>query len=236
MLESVTRAWQRIRYLRRGIGLRRTVLRVCQRVIAPVYRRETGYLVVRDVPQKSSSDPVNEGGENGVDDCVVLDSLDDLRAVERYIPATIPISDLRSHLALDPRSMVVLARQSGAGALGDGVVGYRTCRRGQFSAFWVELPIADDILFVVDTEVLPEHRGKRVQSRLRAATFEYCRKRGLRKSCGHVSAHNQPSIVAHTRSEEDAIVARTEFVSVLGGLFTSGTSPEQIRRAIEASG
>ena len=195
-MESIPRAWQRIRYLRRGIGVRRTVSRVCRKVIAPVYRYETGYVVVRDVPERSSSDRLNEGGENRVDDCVVLDSLDDLRAVERYIPKSISISNVRSHLALDPGSVVILARHSGAGALGDGVVGYRTCRRGQFSAFWVEGRIADDVLFVVNTEVLPQYRGKRIQSRIRAATFEYCRRRGIRKICGHVSAHNRPSIVA----------------------------------------
>ena len=236
MSTHILRLWKRLQYLHRGIGLKRMTLRIAQKIVAPVYRHEVAYIVVRDVKQRGSPKLPKGNNRGHVDtECVVLETLESLKQVLSELPSSIPIDSLINHLTAGPERILILARRLKVTGSGKQVIGYRRCETGIFSALGVRAKIAGDILFVHHTEILPDYRGHRIQQAIRDATYRYCQRNGLHKICGVVLAHNLPSIMAHTRNREDRTVGVVEVVSVLGGLFKSTTPMEKIKSAIEDS-
>lgn len=237
MLSYILEKWQRVQYLYYGIGFKDMTLRIAQKIISPLYQHEVGYIIVRNVQARDPLVPQSGVKDNVGTECIILETLESLRCVECEIPSPITVNKLKSHLVHGSESIIVLARRPNSTGSGNEVVGYRTCQRGIFFTPWLKKSLSSDILFVLDTEVLPQYRGQRIQHIIRAATYEYCQINGLKKICGVVLAHNRPSIVAHTRASEEKIAVGTvELVSVFGGLFKWVTPWEKIKIALENSG
>jgi GNAT superfamily N-acetyltransferase len=221
--------WQRLQYLWRGIGFTGTVKRIAARILSPIYRRQVVYIVVRDVTLQEPAGLRNRDEPDT--ECIVLEAPEDIRALRGDLPDSIPYDTLRRHLAARPANIVILAfRTHGARR---ECAGYRTCARGLVQILGLSGHVSSDILCAVHTEVLPPYRGTRVQQALRAATYEYCRRKGLRRICGFISTHNRPSVRAHTRHDEDRIVGTIQSRALLGNLVKRATPWKQVAEAID---
>lgn len=125
--------------------------------------------------------------------------------------------------------MFLACRPKDTGA-GKDVVGYNISQRGVFLVFGRTRRISPEFLFGRYTEVLPAHRGRKVQEALLRVRMAYCRAHGLKKRCGTIGVENRPSIISIRQSY--TIAGTIERVSVLGGLFTWETPWERIEEVL----
>lgn len=220
-----------LRYFYRGTGVTGVVLQIARKLIAPFYQREVQYILIQSIESQDAADPVNKEGDSSGTECLILESSESLCAVESEIPSSFrySVADLKEHLAQG--CIVFLARRPKNTGSGKEVVGYNISQRGVFSAFGRKRRISSDILFTHYTEVLPEHRGQRIQQILIRARIEYCQMNRLKKRCATVGTENRPSILAAMRVAP-TIVGTIERVSVLGGLFVWETPWERIEEAL----
>lgn len=236
MFMRFANAWLRFRYLYRGIGAKGTFLRIFQKIIAPIYRYEVGYITFRYVNPGPDPDVPGPDRDSMGTHAVVLETPAALRAFEKEIPGSIPLDRLKKHLSQGKGWIIVLARRPAASGQGCEVVGYRLCRRGYFSALGIRGTVSPEFLFILHNEVIPKYRGQRVQFTARVAMDDYCRRHGITKICGFVLAHNKPSLRSFTRDTKDpsrTFLGTVESVSILGGLFKRATPWEEIRRCLE---
>lgn len=219
-----------LRYFYRGTGVTGVVLQIARKLIAPIYQREVQYILTKSVESQDAADPVNEEGDSPGTECIVLESSESLCAMETEIPSSFrySVEDLKEHL--EQGCTVFLARRPMITGSGKEVVGYNISQRGVFSAFGRKRRISSDIFFSHYTEVLPEHRGRKIQQLLVRARIEYCRINGLKKRCTTVGTENRPAILAGLRVEK--IAGTIVRVSVVGGLFVWETPWERIEEAL----
>jgi GNAT superfamily N-acetyltransferase len=219
-----------LRYFCRGTGVTGAVHQIARKLIAPIYRRDVQYILLRSVESQDAAAPGNAEGDSPRTECITLESSGSLRALESEIPSSFrySVEDLEEHL--EQGCVVFLARRPKNTGSGKEVVGYNISQRGVFSAFGRTRRISSDVFFSRYTEVLPEYRGRRIQQILVRARIEYCRVHGLTKRCTTVGTENRPAILAGLRAE--TIAGTIEQVSVLGGLLVWETPWERIEDAL----
>jgi GNAT superfamily N-acetyltransferase len=221
-----------LRYFYRATGLAGVTAQITRKVIAPIYRREVQYILIRDVESPDAPDPRTEVGDSPGTECIVLESPEALRPMESEIPSSFrySVEEFREHL--EQGCVVFLARRPRDTGPGKHVVGYNISRRGAFLVFGRPRSVPSDMFFSQYTEVLPEYRGQRIQQVLIRARIEYCRAHGLKKRCTSVGTENRPAMLAGLRVER--IAGTIERVSVLGGLFVWETPWERIEEALRS--
>src|SRR4051812_11450437 len=142
-----------------------------------------------------SSVPPTEESDS---ECVIIESVRELEALRHEIPTAF-YPKLRRAVE---RSFIVGVRQSAVGAPGKQIIAYRICERGVFVAPGLRKPISPDFMFVHYAEVLPQYRGKRVATKLKAYLHRYAQARNIRWVCGAVTITNSASMAAHLRTDE----------------------------------
>ena len=133
---------------------------------------------------------------------------------------------------LDQGCALILARRAQQGGTGQEIVGYTIMELGGFSAAGIKGKIAKDILFVHYTEVAQKYRGQRIALVLTRAINEYCRKRGIIKSCTAHKTGNIPSERAFRRFSSSRLLCHAVRVSFFRGFFVWHTPWSKIERAI----
>ena len=174
-------------------------------------------------PPKNESDLATE--------CLILEPGDSLGPFAAEFP--LPFRDSFDSLQqrLEQGCTLILARRAQQGGTGQEIVGYTIMELGGFSAAGIKRKISKDILFVHYTEVAQKYRGQRIALVLTRAINEYCRKRGIIKSCTAHSTGNIPSERAF-RNFGSRILCYAVRVSVLRGLFVWHTPWKKIEKAI----
>jgi hypothetical protein len=114
---------------------------------------------------------------------------------------------------------------------GDEVVGYSIAEIGGFSATGIKRKIPKDILFVHYTEVANKHRGQRIAQVLTSARNEYCRRRGIKKSCTAHTTGNLPSERAF-RKFGSRVLCYSVRISLFKGFIVWHTPWRKIERAL----
>ena len=106
-------------------------------------------------------------------------------------------------------------------------------KKGVFSALGRKALLSPDILFVHYIEVLPGYRSQGIAKSLLRATYEYCERRGLKRTITVRSPRNQLSGQAFRQAKDSyRILGEMERISILRGLIVWHTPWRKIERAI----
>ena len=201
-----------------------------KKIIAPIYKHEIGYITLTD---EFSNKKYRDNKET---ECIVLKTPESLKVWENKISNLIPVSQLRKHLADEIGNCVIFATRPNSSGSGRNVVAYRKVQQGVFSDVWgIKGKLSSDTLFINNTEVLPEYRGKRINRMLMDATQAYCRQNGINKYIGVIGSYNQPSITHSLRWKGTKILGTIELFSLFGGLYKRVTSGDEVKKVIENS-
>jgi hypothetical protein len=172
------------------------------------------------------------GNINGVKtQCTVVESAEELHryANEFRSPFRDSLDALKRRL--DEGCTLLLARRMSARDGGDEIVGYSIAEIGGFSAAGIKKKISKDILFVHYTEVANKYRGQRIAQVLTSARNEYCRRRGIKKSCTAHTTGNVPSERAF-RKFGSRVLCYVVRISLFKGLIVWHTPWRKIERAL----
>jgi hypothetical protein len=223
---------QHLQYLYRGGRVSAVLAWVVRALLAPLYQREARYVVARKIPERSPLDSVTREKESTNGECLTLESLEALRAVEGEIPSslTYSVESLRKHLAQGCVVFLVFClprtRQERA------FVGYGIYQRGVLSVLGREKTGPANMLFGRYREMLPEYRGQRYSDILRRARDEYCRRNGVQFLCGTISPDNRPSLKSSLTRGGYQIIGTVVRVSLLRGRFVWETPWEKIEAVL----
>jgi hypothetical protein len=226
MLKRLAAQSRQLQYLYRGTGITGVIRQVGQKLIAPLYRREAQYILIRNEPEVGGGDHSNDRA--GIE-CVVIESPEALECERQDIHSVDILQKLRDRL--EKGCIVFLAYRPRATGAGREMTGYAIGQRGVFSALGRQWGIASDILFAHYEEVFPAYRGQRIQQALSRARGMYCRSHVVKRRCGVISVHNRPSLVATLRNGFviSGMIERRVF---LGGLYVWETPRERIEAAL----
>jgi GNAT superfamily N-acetyltransferase len=176
--------------------------------------------------------PSARGNSNSVtSQCTVVESAEEL---QRYVNEfRSPFRDSLDALKrrLDEGCALFLARRTNKADGGDEVVGYSIAEIGGFSVVGIKRKIPKDILFVHYTEVANKHRGQRIAQVLTSARNEYCRRRGIKKSCTAHTTGNLPSERAF-RKFGSRVLCYSVRISLFKGFIVWHTPWRKIERAL----
>jgi len=206
----------------------RSRIRAWRRFIVTHEARVIIAVPVEAVPATRAADLDDES------ECVIIETLGELESIAHEIPQPFSYSKLRK--AVEEGSFLVCVRRQLPGGAGKQVVGYRTCERAAFRSPGIRKRISPQFVFIHYAEVLPEHRGKRIAGQLREYVHQYARRRGVRWTCGVVSATNPASLAAHLRAQEGAkprIAGRIDVLYFFGGRLAIATPWWPIKKALE---
>jgi hypothetical protein len=194
--------------------------------VSPLYYREARYIVARKIPAVGSETESLDG------QCLTVESLEALRAVEGEIPPAITYSlkRLRQYLA-QGAVLFLIFRPKGPGQE-RAFVGYGIDQSRVLSVLRREKAAPFRILFTRYGETLPAYRGQRYNDTLRVAREEYCRKHALQFICGTVAPDNRSSLSVAARVGFH-IVGTAVRVSILRGRFVWETPWERIEAALQ---
>lgn len=232
-IQNMLRKSRYVSYLYQGSGIGGVLRQIARKLVAPIYQRESQYIVIRNFQEPSSMDLLNGWQDSSMTEGVIIESPEALREVQGEFEDAVLVDSLQARLAQG--CVVFVARRPRKTGSGKVVVGYFICQRGMFSALGRQQKVSPDLLFGHHTEVLPSYRGQRIYQQLRATAFEYCRTHGLKTYCGVTTTYNRSSIQAKARTGE-TIVGTVDRVAVLGGLFVWETPWEKIEAAIRGTG
>jgi GNAT superfamily N-acetyltransferase len=224
---------QHLQYLYHGGGLPAVIAWALRALLSPLYYREARHIVARKMPEQNPLDSIDEERERTDSECLTVESLEALQAVEGEIPSSItyPLESLRKYLAQGCVIFLVFCPKS-SGQERD-FVGYGIDRRSVLSVLGREKAAPFDILFGRYREILPEYRGQRYSDVLLLAREEYCRKNGVKLWCGTVSPDNRPSLKSTLARGGYQIVGTAVRVSFLRGRFVWETPWEKIEMALQ---
>ena len=198
--------------------------------VAPVYSPLMQYITVKrlDLPTPGAELPPVDTRTK----CLVVDTVDALRAVASEIPTTFrdSVEELRRRVAMG--CVVCLARRRRTDGAGYEVIGYELAERGVFSALGRRKAVAADVVFSHWAEVLPAYRGRRIHGLLFAARDAYFRPRGGAIVVGVCARWNRASLRA-LRRDGAVVVGRVRAISVLRRMIVWETPWHRIERALD---
>jgi len=224
---------QHIQYLYRGGGVPAVIAWAIQALFSPLYHREARYIVARKIPERTPRDSLAREKERTDGECLTVESLEALRAVEGEISSSITYSleSLRKYLAQGGVIFLVFSAQRTGQER--AFIGYGIYQRGVLSVLGREKAVPFNILFGRYREMLPEHRGQRYSNILRVAREEYCHKNGVQFLCGTIAPDNRPSLKSSFTRGGYQIVGTAVRVSLLRGRFVWETPWEKIEAALQ---
>ena len=229
MLKEISRKWHRLKYLYKVSPIV-MVNRLVKKIIAPIYRHEVGYITLTD----EFVNPIYK--DNRETEGIVIKTPESLKVWENEIINLIPIRELKKHLADEIGNIVIFATRPNSSGSERKVVAYRKIQQGGFSYRWgIKGKLSSDILFISNTEVLPEYRGQRISRMLMDATQDYCRQNRIGKYIGVIGSHNQPSITHALRWKGTKIIGKIELFSLFSGLYMRVTSWDKVKKIIDNS-
>lgn len=206
--------------------------RIVRRLLASLYQHQVQYIELRPLGD-GRLDIEDVAAEHRGIECVPIESAEALQPFVDEFPTTLrdSVADLQERLAGGCIAFLVRRPRD----VGDGmeVVGYNLSERGVFSAVGRRGRISPDLLFGHWGEILPQYRGQRLHLLMRAAREDYCRRNGIRATCGAIARDNQPSIRATARAGSQ-IVGVVRRISILRGLIVWETPWTRIERALGA--
>jgi ribosomal protein S18 acetylase RimI-like enzyme len=212
------------------------IKKLAQKTIAPIYQHKIAYITLRKPIDFSLPNHKNLCTE-----CTVLKTVEFFQKFENKKPDLFPVfenvsfSELKRGLSDYPDSIVILAVRPDSSGLQNKIIGYRWCQVGIFSAFGVKYNTSHDILYVLNTEVLPEYRGQRINQIMMEATHQYCRQNRLNKIVGVIETYNLPSLKQILRWKEAKIIGKFEMLSIFGGLYRRVTPWDKVKEYLENS-
>jgi len=230
MSTKLLKIWHQLRFLYQ-ISPKVLIRRLAQKIIAPIYQHEVGYISLRN----ESDFSLAKYKDSKDTECIVLNTTESLQIWENKISTLIPVKELKRYLADEPGSIVIFATRPVSNGSEKKVIGYRMCQQGVFTAPGINGKLSPDTLFVLYTEVLPEYRGQRVNRIMMDTTQEFCQQNGLKKLIGVILSHNQPSIKHSMRWKGTRIIGRVELLSLFSGLYKRATSWDEIKKTIDES-
>jgi GNAT superfamily N-acetyltransferase len=205
---------------------------VWRKLLSPIYRRDVMELRVIDMRSPAADQIVARAPAPDVE-CIVLESAEDWRRLSLELPRRFRYTSDQVRAFLEEGYTVFLALlDSGDGSAAE-IAGYSLQERGVVDVFGEKIRVGPDVVFSHFTEVLPEHRGRRIQAELSRFRTVYGRQHGINKRCTWVGGRNRPALLATSRGAGVAI-AELEEVSILGGLIRRHTPREEVERALAA--
>ena len=147
-----------MRYLYRGGGIPAVIAWVVRALLSPLYYREARHIVAQKIPERSPRGFVDRERESADGECLILESPEALRTVEREIPSSIthPLESLRKYL--EQGCVIFLVFCPKRTEQERAFVGYGIDRRGVLSVLGREKAVPFDILCGRYLEILPEYR------------------------------------------------------------------------------
>jgi hypothetical protein len=172
---------------------------------------------------------VNDG--KNATQCVIVESAEDLQCYSSEFRLRFRDSFDSLKRRLEQGCVLILARRGKQNRTGYEVAGYSIMEVGGFSAAGINGKISKDILFVHYTEVAHEYRGQRIAQVITRMRNDYCRERGIKKSC---NAHRPDNISSERafRNFGSRLLCYAVRVSLLRGLIVWQTPWKKIQRAI----
>jgi hypothetical protein len=202
-------------------------------LLSLLYYREARHIVARKMPERTPLDSLNKEKESPDCECLTVESLEALRAVEGEIPPSItyPLAGLRECLAQGCVIFLVFRpREAGQGR---AFVGYGIYQHNVLSVLGRERTVPLNILCSRYHEMLPEYRGQRYSDVMRSTRDEYCRRHGVKFLCGTVSPDNRSSVKSVLMRGGYQVVGTAVRVSLLRGRFIWETPWEQIEATLQ---
>jgi len=224
---------QHIQYLYRGGGVPAVIAWAIRALLSPLYYREARYVLARKIPERTSLDSLDQEKKTTDSECLAIESLEALCAVEDEIPSTITYSleSLRKHVAQGCVILLLFCpKNPGPGRT---FIGYGIYQRGVLSILGREKAVPFNILFSRYGETLPAYRGQRYRDILRITREEYCHKNGIQFLCATVAPDNQPSLKQALTRGGYQIIGTAVRVSLLRGRFVWETPWEKIEAALQ---
>lgn len=219
-----------LNYLRR-IGMGVMTRRALSKTFAAVCRYDTGYLLCVDL-QLDAEDAYTDRGDTV---CSVIDTVDSYRSKNYSLDTSFPFDEVLRHLEDRRGNFAVIASKVGTDATEEMVVGYFLCVSGHFRLLEIEGSLPPDTLSSSTIVVMPEYRGQRIAQMMRDVADAYCSEIGLRKRISAVLDHNLPSLRNAHRKSNVKIIGRFRHISFFRGMWTGGTTIEEIREMIRES-
>jgi hypothetical protein len=226
MRAFIFRIWDNINYHHRVTGFANAIKKIVYKTISPIYRHESYYIAVETIHSKIPE--VRKINHSAIE-CVVYEKADRFRLLEYKINPSIPINKIKKLLE-DSNSIIIVAFQQDRIDSEKEIVGFRICQPGIFYVPGVKFRVSHDVLFIVHTEVLPKHRGQRINSMLWKATYEFCQKREFKKAYGLIQIHNFQSIKSHGKLGEIKTEKNFELLSLFSGLHKRYTPSDEVKK------
>ena len=220
---------ENLKFLYRGLGVRRAALWLAREIVRPVFYRETCYVVTHEVRECEKEESA-AGHSRGLEHHIV-ESAQSLWKLQVHLPPH--RRKVLSDYVTRPNRIVVFACLSSSIGGRLEVVGYRRCERGMFTGPGLRVGVSDDVLFVRHSWVFPKYRGQQIAAFLGQGTDAYCRRVGISRVCGTIRVDNGPSLRAHTRNGDSTIVGVITFVQMLGGLVQRVTPAAHVKSMVE---
>lgn len=212
------RKLQRWLHTYRGGGAAVALKQIVRELLAPLYQRETRYVLLRSIP---NSCPNNFPHEDATLDgeCLVVQDVAELKAVAHEIPSTLfhSLKDFENRLARG--CVVFLAFRPHRNDTGREFVGYSIDQRGVLAVLGHERSIPPDILFVHYREMLPQFRGTKFNA-LAVVREKYCQQNGIKMLCTVVAPYNRAALRYTTSRSGYSIVSTFTQTSILRGWVT----------------
>jgi hypothetical protein len=229
---------ERLRYLRKSLGAGGMLKRLLSKIVAPIYRSETGFITLTRLDDSGPSTDEDHATDSYGTECVVLTSPEQLNELADEILPPILLGELMDHLKAGPNRPIVLARRDNPVAPGKRAIGFKKTVRGQFTHFSGRLEgrLPDDTLMVTADYVIPECRGQRVAVVMRTAFHDYARKNGIRNSIGAVMSHNVASLRAHKHRQNPSdgqFFGPIKSIVIFGGLYSKATPFSNVLRYLQ---
>ena len=201
-------------------------------LLSPLYHREARHIVARKMPERNPLDSIGRKKESTDGECLTVESLEALCAVEREIPSslTYPLESLRKYLAQGCVIFLIFCPQGTR--QGRTFVGYGIYQRDVLSILGREKAVPLNILCSRYHEMLPKYRGQRYSDIMRFTRDEYCRKNGVRFLCGTVAPDNRSSVKSVLARGGYQVIGTAVRVSILRGCFVWETPLEKIEAAL----
>jgi hypothetical protein len=224
---------QHLQYLYHGGGISAVLAWLVRALLTPFYQREVRYVVARKIPERSPLDSVTREKKSTNGECLTLESLEALRAVEGEIPSslTYSVESLRKHLAQGCVIFLIFCPKDTGQER--AFVGYVIYQRGVFSVLGREKALPFNMFFGRYRQILPEYRGQRYSSVLNITRDEYCRRNGIQFLCGTIAPDNRPSLKSALTRDEYQLIGTAVRVSLLRGRVIWETPWERIEAALQ---
>jgi hypothetical protein len=164
--------------------------------------------------------------------CTLVESTEELEPFANEFCLRLRDSFAQLKRRIQQGCILILARRAKENGTGYEVAGYSIMEIGGFAAAGITGRIAKDILFVHYTEVANEYRGQRIAQVITRARNDYCREKGIKKSCTAHGPGNTSSERAF-RKFGSRLLCYAVRVSLLRGLIVWHTPWRKIEAAIE---